>query len=982
MTTRSSPFRAVALLPLMLLIAPIGATAHGRTELPNSLASRAAAGPAEARRALAGQRPVFIENRGQWDERAKFLLRSPGLDVWITDNGVVYDVSRIERVDQGGGSRLASGAAVEGPMSGNVPQLNVTRAPVFITFEGASKKASAVGSGKLPQFHNYYLGNDRSHWAKGVSLFTNACVQGLYDGVDAVFYLENGRPRYDLRVGAGADPASIRMKIEGATSVTVAPSGSLQIATALGTVEQRELFAYQEVAGRKRKVPCAFAVARDRDVTFTIGDYDRSRPLVIDPLVYSTYLGGSGDDVGNGIAVDIDGNAYVTGVTPSANFPTLDAAQGSFAGGADAFVTKLAKGGALVYSTYLGGIDSGGGEVGHEVVVDAGGSAHVVGQTGATNFPTLNAFQTSNGGGPRLDAFVAKLTPSGALSYSTYLGGVFNDMGYGIALDGSGNTYVAGHASTSTFPGRGSDPPDVPGFVSKLTSSGALVYSKFLVGEAHGVAVDGNGDVYCTGTTPNNNTGIAQNAFATKHRSNGDEVYSVTFGGDADNEIAEAIGVDGGGNAYITGTTRSSDFPTQSAVQPGFGGDYDAFVTKLTPSGAISYSTFIGTASQEFGFGIVVGEGGDTFVAGVAGPATSALVTPGAVQSDGSGASSAFVMKMSATGAVTYFTLLGGSGHDGAQGIAVDADGIVYVTGSSSSPDFPTRNPSQAARAGGSDAYVASLSFGPPPVESFFLPRIVRVKVDVKNAAKSTLLAVGGFDTGSAEPNLASAATLDVGGLHFDIPGLVPKGKSFTFAGDGVAFSITPRFPGSSRAKFSLKFIGDLAGKVSLDAPLELHFKNASSEGVGSVALNRGFYAFGKVRGALIEPNVYTAGVRATLRGVGKDKLLMRVGLATNGVTPPSASDLSVRFGELLDVTIPAAAFKRKGDADVFVGNVDGVTSAIVDHARERITVVCTGLSLGTFSAGGNSMTVGIALGAEQRTVDVRMALVGPTVRY
>ena len=325
----------VSELALTLAVAAAGAVARARTEMPASVPDRTAVGPARDARALAGRRPVFIENKGQWDERARFLLRSPGLDLWITDTGVVYDHHR--------GAHPAT----------------VTRTPVFVTYQGAKGNATALGVGKLAEHHNYYLGDDRSRWAERVPLFSDARVQGLYEGIDAVFYLDDGRPRYDLVVAAGADPASIRMKVEGATDVAVAADGALRIATTLGTVEQRELFAYQEVDGRKRKVSCAFAVGADGDVRLDTGAYDRSLPLVIDPVVYATYLGGSGHDRGHGVAIGPDGSSHVTGYTFSADFPTLNAAQASLRVSRDAFVTKVTPSGALAYSTYLGGNSTG-----------------------------------------------------------------------------------------------------------------------------------------------------------------------------------------------------------------------------------------------------------------------------------------------------------------------------------------------------------------------------------------------------------------------------------------------------------------------------------------------------------------------------------------------------------------------------------------------------------------------------------------------
>jgi len=674
-----------------------------------------------AQQSLARQQTVFVENKGQWDSRAKFLLRSPGMDLWITDNGVVYDINRVEPIDNNsilGGPRVL-GATDNASATPQQPPFKVTSTPVFITYEGASREASAIGTGQLPHYHNYYIGNDRTTWASHVPLYSDARVRGLYNGVDVVFYLDNGRPRYDLVISPGADPAKIRMKIDGATNVSVASNGALRIATSLGVVEQRELFAYQEVNGAKRKVQCGFVIDGDGRVGFGTGSYDRSRPLVIDPLVYSTYLGGSGDEMyggsfsgvegsartSGGIAVDGDGNAYIVGTTSSSSFPTQNASDGSRSAVYNAFVTKLTSSGAISYSTYLGGSDQNNGDQGVSIAVDGSSNAYVTGWTFSTDFPTLNAFQSSKSGG--MDVFVTKLTSSGSLSFSSFLGGSFNDRAYGIAVDGSGNIHVTGFTGSGSFPGTSG--AGTSGFMTKI-SGGSISFSRYLVNQGRGIAVDGSGNIYVAGTT--NTSGTSQDVFATKFTSSGSVSYSVTFGGSGGSalDVADGIAVDGSGNAYITGYTNSSNFPTQNAAQSTHGGDADAFVTKLTSSGSISYSTYLGTSSQEFANGIAVDANGNAYIAGVAGPGSSSLTTSDAVQRNAPGASEGFVARLISSGAVSYYTLLGGSEHDHCEAIAIDGGGNVYVTGYTNSNNFPTQNAAQGSRAGANDAFVTKLT--------------------------------------------------------------------------------------------------------------------------------------------------------------------------------------------------------------------------------------------------------------------------------
>ncbi len=380
-------------------------------------------------------------------------------------------------------------------------------------------------------------------------------------------------------------------------------------------------------------------------------------------LVYSTYLGGSYGAEALGIAVDGAGNAYVTGVTNSFDFPTQNPFQGTNAGGDDAFVTKLSPtGSALVYSTYLGGsaYDNAFG-----IAVDSAGNAYVTGFTASTNFPTKNPFQGSNAG--YQNAFVTKLSPTGsALVYSTYLGGSAYDNAFGIAVDSAGNAYVTGETSSTNFPTQnpfqGTNAGGDDAFVTKLSPTGsALVYSTYLGG------------------------------------SGGDGAYGIA--------------VDGAGNAYVTGPTWSRDFPIQNPFQGAYGGGYeDAFVTKLSPTGsALVYSTYLGGSGGDGGRGIALDSARNAYVTGYTNSTNFPTQNP--FQGTNAGGDDAFVTQLSPTGsALVYSTYLGGSGGDAAFGIALDSARNAYVTGLTYSTDFPTQNPFQGANAGGDDAFVAQIS--------------------------------------------------------------------------------------------------------------------------------------------------------------------------------------------------------------------------------------------------------------------------------
>jgi hypothetical protein len=514
-----------------------------------------------------------------------------------------------------------------------------------------------------------------------------------------------------------------------------------------GEIRWRKPVVYQELNGTKQQIAAKYSITGKHQVRFELAKYDTKRRLYIDPLIYSTYLGGSSADYGEGIAVDNSGNAYLIGYTSSTNFPIMNALQPAYDGNQDAFVTKLnPNGSAFVYSTYLGGSGT---DYGYGVAVDSMGNAFVTGSTFSTDFPvTPGVFQIACDGGCESgpDVFVTKISPSGsALVYSTYLGGSGADNGFGIAVDNVGNAYVTGATGSTDFPvtpgafqtayagGKGDD-----AFVTKINpTASALVYSSYLGGNRYdsgsGIAVDGSGSAYVTGKTGSANFPVTPGAFQTvcndgnecanyddafvsKFSSTGSALVYSTYLGGGRSDVGTGIAVDGSGNAYVTGLTHSTDFPvTPGAFQTvctGCGGNPDAYVSKLNPTGSgLVYSTYLGGSGQDAGSAITVDSAGNVFVAGTT---TSAnFPTLNELQGySGSHEQDAFVSKLNPSGsALIYSTYLGGgaAGAVFANSIAADSDGNVYVTGMTG-PDFPTMNPLQPAYGGGSfDAFVAKL---------------------------------------------------------------------------------------------------------------------------------------------------------------------------------------------------------------------------------------------------------------------------------
>jgi len=467
-------------------------------------------------------------------------------------------------------------------------------------------------------------------------------------------------------------------------------------------------------------------------LSITLANYDRTQALIIDPLIYSTYLGGNDIDEVRGITIDCSGNTYVTGYTRSTNYDvTPGAFQTKYGGYGNAFVTKLnASGSDLVYSTYFGGSK---GDDAYGIAIDGSGNVYVTGFTYSANFPvTPEAFQTKHGGGCT-DIFVTKLNASGNdLVYSTYLGRSGKDRGFGIAIDSRGNAYVTGWTNSGDFdvtPGAfqtkyGGGPWDV--FVTKLNASGSgLVYSTYLGGSGddvgNGIAIDSRGNAYVTGWTNSGDFDVTPGAFQTKYgggpwdvfvtklnASGSDLVYSTYLGGsgeDGGNDIA----VDESGNAYVTGYTYSTDFDvTPGAFQTTFGGGkYYAFVTKLNATGrGLAYSTYLGGSGDDFGWGVAVDISGNAYVTGYTG-STDYDVTPGAFQTTIGGAADVFVTKLNASGSgLVYSTYIGGRRNDRGFGIVIDVSGNPYVTGFTNSTDFiVTPGAFQTGYGGGGTGY-------------------------------------------------------------------------------------------------------------------------------------------------------------------------------------------------------------------------------------------------------------------------------------
>jgi hypothetical protein len=677
------------------------------------------AGPA----GIGGLPFAFEANAGQTDSRVRFLSRTPGYTAFLTPDEVVLTLRPAAVPDGGEGTAIGNGASAPGAsVSG--------RAVVRLRLVGADPASQATGSDVLPGRANYVLGRDPAGWRADVPMYARVVFAQAYPGVDVVYYGSPHELEYDFVVAPGADPGQIALEFEGVEALAVDEQGDLILRTAGGELRQRRPYVYQESGGARHQVAGEYVLQGERRAGFALGVYDPAQTLVIDPvLVSSTYLGGNRKDRGYGIALDGTGNIYVTGRAESANFPVTAGAFDTTLNSDDAFVAKLnPAGSALVYSTYLGGenLDAAAG-----IAVDGDGNAYVTGTTVSQNFPVANAVQAAPGGAS--DAFVVKLNPAGnGVVYATRLGGRASDGAHGIAVDAAGSAYVVGQTSSGNFPTvnplqpRGSQ-VYADAFVAKLNPAGsALVYSTFLGGSAtdraFGIALDAANNAYVAGETESPNFPVVSalqtalsggaDAFVAKLNPAGSALVYSTYLGGADLDRGRGVAVDSAGNAHVTGETASANFPTAAAVQATFGGERDAFVTKLNATGAgLVYSTFLGGIKSDRGRGIAVSAAGDAYVTGRT--TSTNFPTANAVQpTHGGGVDDVFVTKLgAANGALAYSTFLGGRVGDVGRGIVVDSAGSAYVTGETLSPNFPTLSPAQPALGGHffTDAFVTRI---------------------------------------------------------------------------------------------------------------------------------------------------------------------------------------------------------------------------------------------------------------------------------
>ena len=681
-----------------------------------------------------GRMPVyFIANEGQMDERVAYYITGKDKQIYFTPEGVTFVLAGNEEGEEDSLKRW-------------VVKLDFVEADTDVSLRGEDETGAVI---------SYFKGGPEE-WHTGISTYARLVYENLWSGIDLVYRGAEGSLKYEFVVHPGADPGKIRMEYRGASDIAVNEEGELEVETPVGNFEDGRPVAYQEEYGKRVDVGIEYDLNKTNGdhhaYGFQVGEYDRSQPLVLDPavLIYCGYIGGSSSEYGRAIALDNSNNTYITGKTYSAetSFPVTVGPDLTHNDGCDVFVAKVkADGTNLVYCGYIGGsID----EEGFGIVVDSSGNAYVTGETWSNQvtFPVYVGPDLTHNGG--CDVFVAKVNSTGTgLVYCGYIGGSSDEVGRSIAVDGSGNLYVAGYtySTQATFPvaigpdltyNGGSDI-----FVAKINSDGTdLIYCGYIGGSdidrGYGIAVDGPNNAYVTGYTystqstfpeivgPDLSLNGASDIFVAKVNSDGTDLIYCGYIGGLASDRGYGIAVDGSSNAYITGETYSTEATFPDTIGPDLthNGNEDAFVAKVNSDGtSLIYCGYIGGLASDRGYGIAVDSSGNAYIIGETSSNEASFPVTVGPDSTYNSNGDAFVAKVTSSGtALVYCGYIGGIEEDIGEGIAVDSSGNAYISGHTASPQtsFPvTGGPDLTWNGGTYDAFVAKIQSTPPLKNDF-----------------------------------------------------------------------------------------------------------------------------------------------------------------------------------------------------------------------------------------------------------------------
>lgn len=705
-----------------------------------------------------GHVPLMFEaNQGQTDSQVKFLSQGKGYTLFLTSGGMVLAL-RPSKVGSSQDVLTSSSVGGIGRGASSIHQLEKaaraqrsSAATFTVNLLGSSANPQVVGEQPLRTRVNYFIGRDPKKWRTNVATYARIRYRNVYPGIDLVYYGNNGRVEYDFDLAPGADATQIQFRVQGADALKVDGAGNLLMTKGATELRFQTPTLYQEVNGARQQVPGAYALRDGTHVGFTVSNYDNTKPLVIDPvLVYSTFLGGSDDDFSNGIAVDSAGDAFVIGITDSPDFPL--ASIGSYTPTQfRMFLTEFdPTGSTLLFADYFGGTS--GDDEPSSITLDSSGNPYVTGSAVSTDFPVVNAYQTTLSGSR--DAFLVKFSADGSsISYSTYLGGSNSQFARSVSVDPAGEVVIAGETQSTDFPMANAYQSSVSpnqfgnwgeyGFITKFAANGtSLVFSTYLAGstmdidnascngcfpESHvmGVVTDASGNVYLSGYTTTADFPVTPGAFMTtypasfvtdvgfvsKFTSSGAIAYSTYLGGYI--SLLFAIAVDANGSAYVTGYELIDNaFPvvTTSLCDPSLENCSGAVVAKLDPTGSsLLYSTYLAPPNGMLGRAIQVDAFGNAFIVGndvqfsLSNPIEGYTGIPGGGEVVVAEIDSAATTQLMAT-------FLGGSGWEAVASLALDSNGAVYVTGVTESSDFPvTQSAFQTGFGGQTDVFISKL---------------------------------------------------------------------------------------------------------------------------------------------------------------------------------------------------------------------------------------------------------------------------------
>jgi len=689
----------------------------------------------------------------------------------------------------GPGQYIARGLDTVVSLTGSRASIAFPGATVAVQLAGANPTATAEGVRQLPGVVNYYIGG-RSHWREGVPTYEAVLSRGIYPGIDILYYSAEDGIEYDFTVGPHADPGRIRLAFQGARDLRIEENGDLAVRTAAGGFRNRRPAAWQEKNGSRIPVEAHYTLRSRFEAAFEVGDYDATLPLVIDPVLeLGGFLGGSAEDTATSAMFLGMGDSAITvvaGATNSVDFQGRTTSQGGF----DAFVMALDFAGRPLYTTYLGGSGDdrvNAISVDGDTLAVAGETSSQDFPVIAS--PAGNLPQSAYGGGAR-DAFVAELVAStGVVRFASYLGGSGDDRATGVSVDSSGRIVVAGETGSPDFPVRNAIQAKPGGgtdaFVAEYDGARRVLFSTYLGGSgddrAHGVAVASDGAIYLAGETGSSDFPVANalqparggaiDAFLAKLAADGSSLEFSTYLGGSGDDRANAVALDPDGNPYLAGSTASMDFPAPAGQHPVFaGGATDAFLAHVSADGAaLLSSAYIGGTGDDEALALAVPAFGDVYLAGRT--SSTDFPTHNPLQASfGGGAEDAFLIHMAADGTVFHSTYYGGSGAERALGIAVDPDGCPWVVGPTSSADLPRMLEPESYHGGVSDAFFAKISDPILVAGNMVIGKNLQKRLDVE----LSLLPYGGITTAtitssdstkvlfSSDPGQAGSATLSV----------------------------------------------------------------------------------------------------------------------------------------------------------------------------------------------------------------------------